>query len=216
MAKTPIIRGYQRTMSKSEIKELQEKYLIHMKRSRGGFLERPVKQRLLHVTNWEEETDDTDISKYFYEVREHAKTAFEEFLLLCDVLTESQIKDIFQFKAEGELLDKISHEGDGKKSQHLWHSVPSMENILRGILKTSDTNMVTENIWKDMRLYEQPDSWKFNMAHHIIEICFEFLKENRFITSKAHQRLVEEVLDMLGSESHNTLVPKYWRGTSVV
>lgn len=216
MAKTPIIRDYQRKLSKPEIKDLQERHAIHMKRSRGGFLERPVKQRLLHATNWEEETGDIEISKYFYEIREHAKTAFGELLLLCDVLTEKQIKEIFQFKAEGELEDMISHEGGGKKSQQLWHSVPSIENILRGVLKTDEGNIVTENIWKNMALHEQLDSWKFHMAHHIIEICFEFLTKNKFITSKAHQRLVDEVLDMLGSESHNTLVPKYWRGTTVV
>ncbi|MDE1726095.1 MAG: hypothetical protein KGH89_02370 [Thaumarchaeota archaeon] len=209
--------GYSRDLTKKEIKDLQLKYSSQLKRTRKGFIEVPVKQRLLHITNWEEGTTRDDVHRYFYEIREHAESALGDFLLLCDTLTEKQIKDIFEFKAKGELKDKLSVTGDSAESQKLWYFVPSLENILRAVLKSEDPrDEKPSNPWEDMKLSEQPDTWKFMMVNHLIGICFEFLKENRFVTSKSHERLVEEVLDMISSESHNTLIPIFWRKSSLV
>lgn len=86
---------YTRTLTRNQIKDLQEKYEPVLKRSRGGFLEIPVKEKLLHITNWEKTVTSREVSQYFYEIREHAKTALNDLGLLCDVLNEEQLQLIF-------------------------------------------------------------------------------------------------------------------------
>src|SRR5256885_1102321 len=92
--------GYTRDLTHNEIKHLNLKYEKLMKRTRGGFLSREVKERLLHITNWEVGITSDEIYKYFYEIREHVKTAIGEFQLLCDVLTEKELRIIFGTKEQ--------------------------------------------------------------------------------------------------------------------
>lgn len=86
---------YTRELTAKEIKLLQGKYNNHLNRTRKGFLERPMVERLLHITNWKRDTTDQDIYQYFYEIREHVKTALVDLQLICETLHEDQLQEIF-------------------------------------------------------------------------------------------------------------------------
>lgn len=207
--------NYLRDLSKNEIAGLQTKYDIHMKRTKSGFLERPVKEKLLRKKRWSEYTQDDEVYDFFYKIREHAKTALGDLMLLCDVLTDSQLREIFEFKTEGELKKQLSITKFGSEYGKLLSFAPSLENFLNSLTVSHDTKPVSPKVWDNRTLEVQPDSWKFYLVEHLIEISFEFLKQNGFITSKAHQRLVEEVMDMIISESRNTLIPKAFRKVDI-
>lgn len=207
---------YLRDISKKEIAELQAKFDIHMKRTKSGFLERPVKERLLHKKRLEEYTKDDEVYDFYYKIREHTKTAFGDFMLLCDVLTENQLQEIFEFKLEGELKKKIASTRDGHESTQLFRMVPSLENILNSIIE--DRGIEQKNptkMWDKRTLELQPDSWKYYLVKHLIETGFQFLIKNGYVTSQAHKRLVEEAIDMINSESHNTVIPKVFRTVEI-
>lgn len=205
---------YLRDLTKNEINELSLKYFIHMKRAKAGFLERPVKERLLRKTRWSEYTQDSDVYDFFYKIREHARTGIGDLLLLCDTLTETQLKEIFITQPTKEQLDPIKYNTDVKVHDRMWQSIPTLENVLRTILKDRETyDIQNKKVWEKKELIEQSDAWKFFFAQSIVRICLEFFKNNSFITTKAHERLVEEVIDMLDSESKHTYVPRFYRKT---
>lgn len=208
---------YLRDLAKSDLAELRLKYALHMKRTKSGFLEKPVKERLLGNKRWEEYSNDDDVYDFFYKIREHARTALGDFMLISDILSESQLKDIFCTEVQKEELDKVGHNPDHRPLNRLLQSNPRIENILRGILKDSKIVSPTdEKEWKNRQLSEQSDAWKFFFAQEIVRICFDFFKNNDFITSKAHERVLDEVRDMLDSESKNIFVPRLWRRTTWV
>ena len=99
--------SYLRDLTQNEINDLQKKYEKHLRRTRGGFLENPVKERLLRITNWEEDVSNDAIYQYFYDVREHTKTAIGEMQLLCDVLNEEQLQMIFGTKQDKPLAEPL-------------------------------------------------------------------------------------------------------------
>ena len=206
--------AYARDFNQKDIKVLQEKYSLYLKKAsrNRGFIPTKKTERLLHLTNWEEDASKDDIYQFFSDLKAHTRTAFWDIQLLCDTLKPTILKDIFQWEYPDELKEEISHESDTKKSQELFHKVPTIDNAVRAILFSKEEEKLSD-IWKHKELVMQPDAWKFEIARNLIRICFEFLKENRFITSKSHERLVEEVIDMINSESRNIAVPKYWRQT---
>lgn len=217
MEKEDKIREYLRKLSKKEIEELQLKYEIHIKRSRGGFLERPIKEKLLRYKKLDQYATTDDISKDFWEIREHAKTAIGDLLLLTDTLTESQLKEILLTQPPKDIMDSLSKNPDTKAHDRVWQSNPRLENVLRSILKDRDFGGIYDKKeWDKKELSEQEDAWKFFMVQTIIEICFDFLKNNSYVTTKAHERLVEEVIDMINSESRNTRIPRVHRKTTWV
>ncbi len=89
---------YTRDLSKQEIKDLQVKYIPFLKRSvRSGCIPTEMKKRLLHTTNWKEESNQ-EIYQFFSDIREHALTGLMDLQLLCDTLNEKELKRIFGTK----------------------------------------------------------------------------------------------------------------------
>lgn len=207
--------AYARDLSQNQIKVLQGKYTLYItKASRNrGFIPIKKAERLLHITNWETDATSDDVYQFFSDLKAHTRTAFWDFQLLCDSLKPEVLKDIFSWDYPKELSEEIKHESDTKKSQELFGRVPTIENVVRAILSSKEEKEVKldDDVWKQKELVEQPDAWKYEIARHLITICFEFLQENRYITSKAHERLVEEAIDMVNTESRNIMVPKFWR-----
>lgn len=177
---------YTRDLSKNQIKELKEKYSDHLSRTRQGFLSMPVKQRLLKIKKMEREMTNEEKQRYFYDIREHAKTAFGDFLLLMDTLQDSQIKEIF----EGQNLslkemNQLKQVKTNEDSTKFFQKLPSFLNLL--------TTLFSEHEEKD-------DSWKAYTSYYVVMACTKFLREHNFISTKAHERLLDEVENMINVE----------------
>ncbi|MGI0102497.1 MAG: hypothetical protein ACREA7_07885 [Nitrosotalea sp.] len=206
--------AYTRDLTQKEIKVLQAKYEPYLKKAsrNRGFIPLEKTKRLLHITNWEEDTSSNDVYQFFSDLKSHTRTSFGDIQLICDTLKPSVLNDIFRWEYPEELNKQLSHEADPKKSQDLHSRVPTIENVVKALLfSKEEKEEKPDEIWKHKGLVLQPDAWKFNIASNLIRICFEFLQENKFITSKSHERLIEEVTDMINAESHNLMVPKFWR-----
>lgn len=177
---------YTRDLSTTQIKELKEKYSDHLNRSRQGFLSMPVKQRLLKIKKMEREFTNEEKQRYFYDIREHAKSAFGDFLLLMDTLQDSQIKEIFEGNnlstKEMQQFKQLRNETENK---NFFQKLPTFLNMLNTLF---------------IEKGEQDDTWKAYMSYYVITTCTKFLREHDFISTKAHQRLLDEVEDMINVE----------------
>jgi len=69
------LREYTRELTQSEIEDLKTKYKSHIKATRDGFLNTRIKERLLHISKWNDKPSDREIYDFFYEIRERSKTA---------------------------------------------------------------------------------------------------------------------------------------------
>lgn len=202
------IRDYTRFLNEKEIKHLQQKYEDHMKNSRGGMLSQDRRKKLLHKAHWNEEDKKISseyLSKYFYELRESTKGTFLDFLLLCDTLSSDQIREIFELNVPDEFYSQVEKGAKRTELQKIVDSMPSLENVVRSVLMSKDSINTQD---KKSKSEIAPDSWKFELAYRLVRMSFIFLEKNQFITSKAHRRLIEETIDMLDSERHNTLLAK--------
>ena len=89
------IREYLRILSSNEKLNLNTLYKIRLNARRNGFLTLDHVKRLSGKQRWDRDTSNDDISKYFSEIREKAYSAFLDFQIMCSVLTENQLEEIF-------------------------------------------------------------------------------------------------------------------------
>jgi hypothetical protein len=190
---------YTRDLSKKEIQSLQRKYTGYLKRSRQGFLSNNNKMILLKYKKWGEGTDSDDIYRFFYEIREKAFTAFSDLMLLCDTLSEDQIKEIFNI--EPNISNKEPRVfGNEEDYQSFQRQHPVFNNIVENVLK--DRSPITLKTIRKKSDYDLilDDSWQAFLAYGLIDMCLKFFSEHGFLSSKAHERLADEVKDMLNVE----------------
>lgn len=93
-------RKYLREMSLGNAKTAQKAYKFHMKPHRDGFLGKNHKQKILRLKKWRE-TSDREVFDFFYDIRERAKSALIDFNMLCEFLSEDQLKSIFTEQKKG-------------------------------------------------------------------------------------------------------------------
>lgn len=189
---------YTRELSAKQIKTLQDRYSGYLKRTRRGFLSASEKEKLLKIKKWQE--SDHEIYQFFYEIRESAKTAFADFILLCDTLNEKEIREIF---SNDYSTNKINEMPDGMNfelMEQFYRTRPLLKDVIRYVLqdrsKVKFTNIKSN---KDLELFDD-DSWQAYLAHDLIRICLQFFREHNFISTKAHERLADEVEDMINVE----------------
>jgi hypothetical protein len=171
---------YIRKLTKNEISSLQRRYEHHYNRTRQGFLSRKVIEILLRKRHFQRSENK---SQFFYDIREHAKSAFGDFMLLIETLDDSQLKEIFE-------------------------SIPNQKEIKK-FKEISDFNSDTFlNMIKLLFKMCGDDTWRAYLCFYIITIMFEFLKERSFISTRSHIRTLDEAIDAINVEiSRNTQIP---------
>ena len=158
----------------------------------------------MYFKKWEKGTDDSQKYKCFYDIRERAKTTFGDYLLLTEVLTDEQLQNIFTkyntTKKEQQFLHKRKIE-----FQDRIHHIPAFHNMLESLFRLEYKNEPV--IDHDGKLADtismskdEDDAWKARFTEETINICLKFFKEHRLISTKVHERLVEEVEDMINVE----------------
>jgi hypothetical protein len=195
------IRVYTRKLTKKEIGDLNDKYASHVKRTRGGFLPRKKLMRLLHHTNWEQGSirkytgtigtdqevfgggDETALTKYFYEIREHAQAAIDDFRLLSDVLTEKELRAIF-----GKKIDEMNKMPVYPISLLLESLLPKITNQKKGI--------VVQEILKEQE-------WRKGVLEEVVISALHWYLESGVFKTESHQRLLSDTLDAIAIMSGN-------------
>ena len=180
---------YRRKLSKEDHKNIVRKYKKHRDASGGIFVSR-TRRRLLGIKDEKSGLFREDTSDFWLDVRSNVKTALTDLQLICEVANQDQLKEMFS------VIPCSSRKSDPTKA--------SLSNVIETLFYT----LIQYKRDKDglKPIFDQKNiPWKAELSNEIVQKCLEFYSINGMITSKAHERLVMEVTDMLGSELSHTL-----------
>lgn len=185
---------YTRKLTDKDIKALKQRYSRHMKRTRMGFLSTAVKEQLLYYKNWPEETTTQEISQYFYEIREHAKAAIDDFRLLSEVLTESEFQHIFGEKIEGDLIiEELNNQTYTTKNAPRYPISLFFETLVPKTIHLKD-GAVTNEI-------KEQQEWRKEVLEEITLKALDWYFDSGIITTDVHKRLLVDTADVIGLAS---------------
>lgn len=184
---------YRRKLAMDEHRNIVHKYKPHRDAQGGIFVSR-TRRRLLGIKDESSDLYREDTADFWSDVRTNVKNALTDLQLICEVANEDQLKEMFQ------LIPFTERTSDKTKT--------SLADVFGVIFQ--DHNRLVMTKLKDgtrmlTRTRDVDDLWKAELACEIVERCLEFFKVSGLITSKVHERLVEEVIDMLGSEYSQAL-----------
>lgn len=185
--------NYRRQLSKSRHEFILNKYKNH-RDVEGGIFTSDKRRKLLGVKAESSKQFREDTADFWYDVRTTVKNGLTDLQLIAEVAHPEQLKEMFQ------LVPFAEWEKDNSKT--------SLANILDAIFQDHD-RLVLEKT-KDghkvlTRTREENDLWKVELAYETVEKCLKFYKESGLITSRVHERLADEVIDMMGSEYSHAL-----------
>ena len=163
---------YTRELNKKQINTLQASYEGYLKRRDRGFLTTKEKENLLHIKKWQD-ADNQTVYQFFFDMRESAKTAFSDFMLLCETLNEKQLIQIFSNNIYLSEESKLSHSTD-KDLKKFQRTYPLFKYVVRAMLQDrSRVTLTNIKSKKDLESFDD-DSWQAYLAHDLIGICLEF------------------------------------------
>lgn len=180
-------RLYTRELTTSQIKELQSKYKEHEARTKRGFLSTRQRSVLLHKSKMGKRTDIPDHSDFFHTMRENSKTAFGDYLLLIDTLTDSQLENVFS-------VFKIKDDNSF-----------SLLTVLNRLFESEKKIVPVKNRNdKTVKLSKEPlnvdDKWKALLAEALLKSCIDFFRTHRYISTEIHERFLYELEQMINVE----------------
>jgi len=197
----PKYRAYTRDLDKKQIETLKSKYKEHAKVSREGFLNPSKKERLLHITRGRDESN-REISDFFYEIRERAKSAITDMQLLCDTLNEDQLEQIFGAR------ESFTHEKQVMVGNYL------IVNLLKSLIPYSF------QFGKDKLTQEQlkEREWRKHFLSELIVEGLLWYFHSGIFKSDSHLNLLFDALDTItvmstGKKKYQRTVE---RGISIV
>lgn len=181
-----------------------------------------MRRRLLGIKKQSAKQYQNDTADFWYDVRHYVRNALKDLELICEVAHPEQLQDIFSEKLSKTELDTINKIKDPVEIEMFWRRKPSIQKTLEILFKDYVTYRKIK-IPNSSMVYNQPenieknDAWRAMLCFEITKICFQFFQEHNLVTSKAHQRLVEEVLDMLDVEiGHAHFLPRDRRNIKFV
>ena len=180
---------YRRKLSQAEHRNIVRKYKKHRDANGGIFVSR-TRRRLLGIKDEKSGLFREDTSDFWLDVRSNVKTALTDLQLICEVANQDQLKEMFS------VIPYSLRKSDPTKA--------SLANVIEALFYT----LILYKRDKDglKPIFDQKNIiWKAELSNEVVQKCLEFYNINGMITSKAHERLVMEVIDMLGSEFSHTL-----------
>lgn len=180
---------YRRKLSQTEHRNIVRKYKQHRDANGGIFVSR-TRRRLLGIKDEKSGLFREDTPDFWLDVRSNVKTALTDLQLICEVANQDQLKEMFS------VIPYSLRKSDPTKA--------SLANVIEALFYT----LIQYKRDKDglTPIFDQKNIvWKAELSNEIVQKCLEFYNTNGMITSKAHERLVMEVTDMLGSELSHTL-----------
>ncbi len=182
----PVMAKYRRQMDKIKQKYIIDKYKKHCDAEGGTF--RPDKRRkLVGLKKKNPKQIEEGTADFWYDVRKSAKHSLTDLQLVSEVANTEQLREIFSIIPYGE-----------------WNKDTSKTDLvflIRQVLGSQPWRTVRYKKGVPQPSYNsEDDSWLAFLAYQIVHECFEFFKDHQLVTSKAHERLIDEVDDLLNSE----------------
>jgi len=165
---------YLRELKKNDLKSLNREYKEFIHPRNSGVLTTLDKKKLLRLKNWEQETNEDDLSNFFFDIRAKAKSAMKDFELLCDVLTEEQLEMIF---------GKIKNDEKSLFSELLAKLLPVKEKSKKKKMTKESRTLLKSKEWR-----------KYLLSDMIVNGLLWYYESGVFRTS-SHQRAIEDTID---------------------
>ena len=187
-------RIYLRDLNQKGLKSLNSEYEEFVKPRNLGFLTTKHKEKLLRLRKWEQETDEGDVSNFFFDIREKAKSAMKDFELICDILTEEQLEMIF---------GKTKNDEKSLFSELLAKLLPVEEEFKK------------MEMTKEERVLLESKEWRKYLLSDMIDKGLSWYYYSGIFRTFSHQRTIKDAIDAVsimvtGEESssfrHNVAV----------
>lgn len=177
---------YRRKLYQSRHQFILSKYKNH-RDAEGGIFTSDKRRKLLGIKAKSSKQLHEDTADFWYDVRTTVKNGLADLQLIAEVAHPEQLKEMFN------LIPFAEWEKDNSKT-----SIPL---LLKAILSSQPWYELKRKKGELHPVYnKEDDTWLAELAYEIVRTCLQFFKDHNLITSKAHQRLAEEVDDMLNSE----------------
>ncbi len=180
-------------------REFVRKNFEHHLNAEGGLFT-PDKRRKVLGIRAKSKIAPQNMANFWSDVRRYVRNGLSDLRLVADVANSEQMKEMFSLYSFDE----------GQKDR----AKTSIAKLVKTILESPDGSdrFIVGRQRKPSGKKEEPDAWKAFLAVKIVEECLEFFNTHGFVTSKAHQRLVDELIDMLRTEmSHAMFVERGYR-----
>lgn len=194
--------NYRRKLSKNDLKLIHSIYKVHTD-DYGGIFTRDKRRKLLGLKQ-KQGTYHEDNADFWYDVRSSVKSSLIDLELFFEVADKNQIKDVLynaELKAQSNLLKlKIKL----NKRYELERQIPSFTRTLSALFqkyyKARKIKLSTGEIRKYSEHVEEDDTWRALLVEKMINVGISYLKDHNLISSKAHERLTDEFVDMVNVE----------------
>lgn len=194
--------NYRRKLSKNDLKLIHSVYKVHTDDD-GGIFTKDKRRKLLGLKQKQGKYFE-DTADFWYDVRSSIKSGLKDLELFFDVADQKQIKEVIHDTPLKEELQLSKITQDHNKMYILSRQISSLTKTLTALLqkhyKPSKTKLPSGEIRKYSKFIEEDEEWKAFLVHDIINIGITYLQDHNLISSKAHERLVDEFQDMMNVE----------------
>ncbi|QLH03004.1 hypothetical protein C5F47_05295 [Nitrosopumilus cobalaminigenes] len=194
--------NYRRELSKIEQKDVHSRYKIHTD-DYGGIFTKDKRRKLLGLKQKQGKYHE-DTADFWYDVRSSVKSGLMDLELFFEVADKNQIKDVLYDAEQKAQLDLLKQKLELNKQYELERQIPSFTRVLSVLfqkyyksrkykLSTGETRKYSEHV-------EEDDTWRAEIIEKMINTCIIYLRDHNLISSKAHERLTDEFIDMVNVE----------------
>ena len=194
--------NYRRKLSKNDLKLIHSIYTVHTD-DEGGIFTKDKRRKLLGLKPEHGKHFD-DTADFWYDVRTSVKSGLKDLELFFEVADTNQIKELFYDSPQKEEMDVLKKTRDYNKQYIIQRQIPSLTRTLSALFQNYYQTKKYKNTEGKIQKYsehiEEVDSWRAYLVNEMINLSIKYLREHNLISSKAHERLTDEFIDMVNVE----------------
>ena len=194
--------NYRRKLSKNDLKLIHSVYKVHTD-DEGGIFTEDKRRKLLGLKQKQGKNFD-DTADFWYDVRTTVKSGLKDLELFFEMADKNQIKDVLYDAPLKEELNLPKLTRDYNKIYELQRQIPTLTRTLTALFqkyyKARKYKLSTGEMRKYSEHVEEDDTWRALLVEKMINIGISYLKDHNLISSKAHERLTDEFVDMVNVE----------------
>ena len=194
--------NYRRKLSKNDLKLIHSIYTVHVDDD-GGLFTQDKRRKLLGLKQKQGKYFE-DNADFWYDVRTSVKSGLKDLELFFDVADKNQIKEVLY---DSPLKEESNLPGRTKVYNELYElqrQIPSLTRTLTTLFQryyeTKKYKTAEGKIQKYSHHIEEEDSWRAYLVNEMINLGITYMRDHNLISSKAHERLTDEFIDMVNVE----------------